>query len=103
MPNTEKQVVLLVDDNEATRTLVIALLQRDFRVEVATDGTEAIEKLRTNHYASVLLDLRMPQPDGFAVLEFLKTNAPERLRTVLVVTAMLTRNELERAKSFGVR
>src|SRR5580765_3277494 len=102
MPNTEKRAVLLVDDNKATRTLVIALLRREFCVETATDGTEAIEKLRTNQYAAVLLDLRMPQQDGFAVLEFLKTHAPERLRTVLVVTAVLTHNDVERAKSFGI-
>src|SRR6266550_880881 len=102
MPNTEKPPVLLVDDNEATRTLIIALLQRDFQVESATDGVEAIEKLRTNQYASILLDLRMPQQDGFGVLEFMQANSPDRLRTVLVVTAVLTRNEIQRAKGFGV-
>ena len=102
MPNTEKPSVLLVDDNEATRTLIIALLHRDFQVDSATDGIEAIEKLRTNQYASILLDLRMPQQDGFGVLEFLQANNPDRLRTVLVVTALLTKNEIERAKAFGV-
>ena len=102
MPNTEKPPVLLVDDNEATRTLMIALLHREFQVEIATDGIEAIEKLRTNQYASVLLDLRMPQQDGFGVLEFMQANSPERLRTVLVVTAVLTRNEIQRAKGFGI-
>src|SRR5258708_23902142 len=102
MPNTEKPSVLLVDDNEATRTLIIALLRREFQVDVATDGMEAIEKLRTNQYASVLLDLRMPHQDGFGVLEFMQANSPDRLRTVLVVTAVLTRSEIQRAKSFGV-
>ena len=102
MPNTEKPPVLLVDDNEATRTLMIALLHREFQVEIATDGIEAIEKLRTNQYASILLDLRMPQQDGFGVLEFMQANSPERLRTVLVVTAVLTRNEIQRAKGFGI-
>ena len=102
MPSPEKPVLLLVDDNEATRTLMLALLQREFQVESATDGNEAIEKLRTNQYAGILLDLRMPQQDGFGVLEFLKANSPDRLRTVLVVTAVLTRNEIERAKAFGI-
>ena len=102
MPSSEKPSLLLVDDNEATRTLMVALLQREFQVESATDGNEAIEKLRTNQYAGILLDLRMPQQDGFGVLEFLKANNPDRLRTVLVVTAVLTRNEMERAKSFGI-
>ena len=102
MPNIEKALVLLVDDNEATRTLIVALLRREFQVDSATDGKEAIEKLRTNQYASILLDLRMPQQDGFGVLEFLQANHPEALRTVLVVTALLTKNEIERAKAFGI-
>ena len=102
MPSPEKPSLLIIDDNEATRTLMIALLQREFRIDSALDGLEAIEKLRTNQYAGILLDLRMPQQDGFGVLEFLHANCPDRLRTVLVVTALLTRNEIERAKAFGV-
>jgi CheY-like chemotaxis protein len=102
MPNTEKRSVLLIDDNEATRTLIIALLRRDFRLDSASDGIEAIEKLRTHQYASILLDLRMPQQDGFSVLEFLQANTPEILPSVLIVTAVLTKSEIERAKAFGI-
>ena len=90
MPNVDKPFVLLVDDNEATCTLITAVLHRDFAVEVASDGTEAIERLRTKHYAAIILDLRMPQPDGFAVLEFIEQHDRRQLRNVLVVTAALS-------------
>src|SRR5947208_2669417 len=102
MSSIEKPFVLLVDDNEATCTLITAVLQRDFAVDVASDGSEAMERLRTNHYAAILLDLRMPQPDGFAVLQFLKEQSPRLLRTVLVVTASLTQAEIARAKAFDI-
>jgi len=102
MSDAEKPAVLLVDDNEATCTLITAILHRDFRVETVMDGMEAIEKLRTTHYAVLLLDLRMPQFDGFSVLDFLKANQPDMLRNVLIVTAVLTGKETERAKSYGV-
>jgi CheY-like chemotaxis protein len=102
MSNVEKPVVLLVDDNEATCTLITAILQRDFNIEITADGLEAVEKLRTNQYAVILLDLRMPQYDGFHVLEFLKSNNPEMLRSVLVTTASPARKEMERAKSYGI-
>ena len=102
MANPEKRSVLLVDDNEATRTLITAILQRDFHVHTAMDGMDAIERLRTNQYATILLDLRMPQYDGFSVLDFLKANAPDMLRNVLVVTAVLTQKETDRAKAYGV-
>jgi len=102
MPNPEKPSVLLVDDNEATCTLIAALLRRDFRTDTAADGMEAIERLRVNQYAAIILDLRMPQHDGFEVLEFLKTNHPRMLRNVLVVTALLSEREIARAKSFDI-
>lgn len=102
MSNAEKPSVLLVDDNEETCTLITAILHRDFGVETAGDGMEAIEKLRTKQYAAILLDLRMPQFDGFSVLDFLKGNQADTLRSVLVVTAVLTRIETERAKSYGI-
>ena len=102
MSSAEKPAVLLADDNEATCTLITAILQQEFRVEAVTDGMEAVEKLRTNHYAAILLDLRMPQYDGFSVLDFLKANQPEILRTVLVVTAALSAKDMDRAKSYGV-
>ena len=102
MSNAEKPSALLVDDNEATCTLITALLHREFRVETASDGLEAVEKLRINQYAVVLLDLRMPQHDGFSVLDFLKANNPEILKSVLVVTAMLNRREIDHANSYGI-
>src|SRR5882757_5555094 len=102
MSRVEKPSVLLADDNEATCTLITALLHRDFNVEIALDGREAIERLRTRRYAALLLDLRMPQMDGFAVLDFLKEHQPAMLASVLVVTAALTTREIQRAESYGV-
>jgi len=102
MSNAEKPSALLVDDNEATCTLMTALLHRDFRVDTAINGLEAVERLRTNQYAVVLLDLRMPQHDGFSVLDFLQANNPEMLKSVLVVTAMLSKPEIDRANSYGI-
>jgi DNA-binding NarL/FixJ family response regulator len=71
-------------------------------VECASDAPEAIEKLRTSNFAVVVLDLRMPQSDGFAVLDHLKATKPEALRNVLIVTALLTPSEIARAKSYGI-
>ena len=102
MANAEKRRVLLVDDNEATRTLINAILQKDFVVEPALDGMDAVDKLRTNKYAAILLDLRMPDHDGFSVLEHLKANHPDMLPCVLVVTASLTPKDMNRARSYGV-
>jgi len=102
MSRVEKPHVLLADDNEATCTLLTALLHRDFSVETAFDGHEAIERLRTRRYTVLLLDLRMPRADGFAVLDFLAEHQPAMLPRVLVVTASVAARELQRAASYGL-
>jgi CheY-like chemotaxis protein len=98
----EKPIVLLVDDNEATCTLVTALLCRDFRVECAGDGLEAIEKLRAGRYSAVILDVRMPQLDGFGVLDHLERERPDLLARVIVLTAAVSRQEAERLRRYRV-
>ena len=102
MSRPEKFVVLLVDDNEATCTLVTAILHRDFDVETASDGAEAIDRLKTGNYAAIVLDLRMPNVDGFGVLDHLQAHRPEMLGKTIVLSAALTARELERAKTYRV-
>ena len=82
-----KQRVLVVDDDDAIRTMVERVLAREqFEVESARDGFEAIEKLTRNDYATVLLDLMMPRIDGHGVLRYLENehSAPPK---VIVMTA----------------
>ncbi|HJT18118.1 MAG TPA: response regulator [Thermoanaerobaculia bacterium] len=102
MSAPERPAVLVVDDNEATCTLITAILQREFQVECSIDGGDALERLKTNKYAAILLDLRMPQPDGFSILDFLKANQPATLSRLIVVTAVLQSKEVDRAKSYGI-
>ncbi|HVG25945.1 MAG TPA: response regulator [Thermoanaerobaculia bacterium] len=99
----EKPLVLLADDNEATCTLIQALLRSDFVVDVASDGREAIDKLKSRHYAAILLDLLMPVADGYAVLDHLTAERPDLLRRVLVVTASLSPRELQRVREYSIR
>lgn len=98
----EKPFVLLADDNEATCTLIRALLQHDFTVDAAGDGNEAIEKLKRREYAAILLDLLMPQVDGYGVLDFLRSERPELLRRTLVVTASLSPREMNRVRTYDI-
>lgn len=98
----EKPLVLLADDNDATCTLVTAVLQRDFAVETVSDGQQAVEKLRHRQYQVVLLDLRMPVLDGFGVLEFLLREREDLLGRVLILTAALSHKEMERVRTFPI-
>ena len=61
--------VLIVDDEEGMRNYLSVVLSRDgHRTEVAADGLSALEMCRQNEYDVVLLDLKMPEMDGFEVM-----------------------------------
>lgn len=102
MSTSEKARVLLVDDSESTNALIVAILRHDFEIEVATDGREALEKLKTGQWAAVLLDLRIPFVDGFALLDHLNRNDAELLRRTIVVTAAVSPRDLNRVKPYPV-
>jgi DNA-binding response OmpR family regulator len=78
--------ILVVEDDNATRTLLSAGLSSEFEVEDAANGREAIQHLEDSRFDSVVLDLMMPVVDGFGVLYFLEANRPEMLERVIVVT-----------------
>lgn len=80
--------VLVVEDDPAIRRLVTMVLQRHgYVVDSATDGLEAVLKLGLIEYDAIVLDLMMPQLDGFEFLRTFAENDPERLRTVIVTSA----------------
>lgn len=65
--------VLVVDDESAIRALVAKIVERaGHPVETARDGAEAIAKLDAQPYAVVVLDLMMPNVDGYDLIEYLK-------------------------------
>lgn len=86
--NPEKCGVLVVEDDPAIRKLERTVLERDgYKVEIASDGVEAVLKLGLVEYDVIVLDLMMPNLDGFAFIDTLAKNAPERLSRVIVTSA----------------
>lgn len=73
MPNPERSSILLVEDDAAmAATMVRALRSSGYDVELATDGERALALASSRTFALVLLDLRLPFVDGYAVLEKLR-------------------------------
>jgi DNA-binding response OmpR family regulator len=79
--------VLIIDDDRSTRVLLRRVLERaGFTVDLAADGVLGAQLALTGKYGAVLLDLVMPQPDGFAVLRELVSSRPHLLRKIIVIT-----------------
>jgi CheY-like chemotaxis protein len=69
MNEQHRQILVVDDDPTVRRVLTAALRQLSMRVDEAEDGRDAIRLLGENQYAVVLLDLLMPDVDGFGVLD----------------------------------
>jgi DNA-binding response OmpR family regulator len=81
--------VLLVEDDETTRGVIRHALQaQGWSVSEASNGRVALEQVSTDPPDVILLDLLMPEMDGFEFLEDLRENAAWRQIPVLVLTAM---------------
>ena len=82
-----KHVVLVVDDDAAQRDLLTRFLEREgFGVRTAPDGRTGIELARALQPRAILLDVMMPQMDGWSVLTALKADPALALIPVVMVT-----------------
>ncbi|HEX9028096.1 MAG TPA: response regulator, partial [Anaerolineales bacterium] len=93
--------VAIVDDTPEARRLIRRILQSQGNYELfeAANGLQAIELVQREQPDLVILDLMMPQMDGFAVLDALKANPQTAPIPVIVVTAKeLTAEEKERLR-----
>lgn len=71
----ELPAVLVADDSDIVRNFIIRMCSDTYNIIPAIDGNEAISKLeQENNIKCVLLDLNMPNVNGFKVLEYLKNN-----------------------------
>jgi putative two-component system response regulator len=88
-PRDERKTILVVDDTKENLTVLAALLGAEFRVRVANSGERALKSV---HMAPVpdliLLDVMMPEMDGYAVLKALRDDPATRDIPVIFVTAM---------------
>jgi adenylate cyclase len=100
---TEPSTVLLVDDDEEQRRLVRELLgAKGWVVREAADGRLALDALEKGVPDILLLDLMMPEMDGFAVVAALQANPAWRDIPVVVVTALDLSAEDRRRLNGGV-
>jgi len=81
--------ILVVDDNEMNRDLLLRRLgHAEFQLSSATDGEEALEKLRAHSFDLVLLDIMMPVLDGYETLKVIQGDAMLRRVPVIMITAL---------------
>lgn len=93
-PTQRPYRALIVEDDPAIRRLVEKLLsRRHIEIDTAHDGREAVDKLKAGTYSVLILDLMVPELNGFEVIEFLKR---ENMNIPVAVVSAVSQQALTR-------
>ncbi|MDM0054356.1 Hpt domain-containing protein [Variovorax fucosicus] len=96
-------LVLVVDDSITVRRVTQRLLQREgYRVSLAADGLQALERLQQERPAVVLSDIEMPRMDGFDLARNIRADASLAGLPIIMITSRIAEKHREHAKQLGV-
>jgi DNA-binding response OmpR family regulator len=96
--------VLIIDDNEQITKMISSFLDMsNHDCTVVNEGKEGLELIKTKQYDSIVLDLAMPEFDGYEILDTLQKEDPSQLRKIIILTASTVPIETVRKfKELGV-
>jgi CheY-like chemotaxis protein len=101
-PAEQAKSVLVADDNPACRELVRESLAEQVGLLIeASNGREALQKIRETLPDLVLLDIQMPEMDGYAVLRAIRSDPSLQSLRVVALTAFAMQGDRERALEAG--
>ena len=89
----EKQKILIADDSEMNRALLVDILENQYDIVEADNGAAAIDLLTQcgGDFSLLLLDIMMPEMDGFEVLAYINRYHLNDTLAVIMISALLTR------------
>ena len=102
--STDSKSILVVDDNEDIRSLLSLVLQREgYEVVLASDGTEALDKIKIAKPDLILLDVMMPGLSGLEVLSMIREDKDKKINEIpiMMITAKSTVTDIDNAVELG--
>lgn len=97
--------LLLAEDNPVNQRLTVSLLEKHgHQVAVAANGREALEQFRTNHFDAILMDVQMPEMDGFEATAAIRAEeqGSGRHLPIVALTAHALKGDRERCLAAGM-
>ena len=96
-------LVLVVDDSITVRRVTQRMLLRDgYRVAMASDGLQALERLQEEIPAVVLSDIEMPRMDGFDLVRNIRADARMKDLPIIMITSRIAEKHREHAMQLGI-
>lgn len=100
MQEKDKQKILIAEDERLNINILVNILKSDYKISVAKNGKQAIERAMSNLPDLILLDIMMPEMNGYDVCKNLKENERTKDIPVIFITAM--KEEGDEAKGFDL-
>ncbi|MNP24513.1 Sensor protein EvgS precursor [compost metagenome] len=95
--------ILLVEDNPVNQSVIEAMLRSlGLEVSVALDGMQAVELVRQQHFAAILMDCRLPHLDGYEATRRIRLLANGRQLPIIALTANAMPGDRERCMAAGM-
>ena len=95
--------ILVVDDSDIIRNLLKKMFNDEYEIITADDGLEALDIIsKNNDLFGVLLDLNMPNVNGFAVLDYFKQNSLFSKIPVAIITGDDSKETIEKAFTYTI-
>jgi two-component system, cell cycle response regulator DivK len=102
MPSEDKGTILYVEDNPDNRTLVRrVLLAEDYKMLEATNAGEALNVLNDTKPSLILMDINMPDMDGYTLTAKIKSMPGFEHTPILAITANVMRGDREKTLEAG--
>lgn len=97
-----KNRILIIEDEELMLMFLRQrMIKENFDVDVARDGNEAIELIKTNRYDSILVDLMLPFVSGFELIAHIREDRNNAETPIIVLSALSSENTIIEALSIG--
>jgi CheY-like chemotaxis protein len=93
--------ILIVEDVELNRDLLVQLLEEEYEIMTAADGAAGLEVARREEPDLILMDLSLPVMDGWEATRRLKAEEATRAIPVIALTAHAMRGDEEQARACG--
>jgi len=101
MENKNKRVLIVEDDPFIADVYVLKLESEGYSVDTAEDGLKGLAALKRKKFDVVLLDILMPNMDGFKVLEQIKKNPSVSRIPVIILTNLSQKKDIQKGIELG--
>ena len=101
----KEKAILIVDDSNIIQNYILKIFKDDFDVLVAKDGREALDIVESSdqqRIVAMLLDLNMPNVDGFEVLDYFKEKDLFKTIPVSIITGADDKESINKAYEYGI-